>query len=126
MYRLLRAASLWLPPLVLMALIFALSAMPGDDVDHGLAYVLTRKLGHFLGYALLLGLWWRALRTRLEPESAVGLAFAISVSYAVVDEVHQLTVDGRMGTPLDVVIDAAGAGAVAALIVRSRRSRAAA
>ncbi len=123
MHRPLRTAALWLPPLVLMALIFALSAMPGDDVDRGLAYVLTRKLGHFLGYALLLGLWWRALRTRLGLAMAVGVAFAISVSYAVSDEVQQLHVDGRTGTPIDVVIDTAGAGAVAALILL-RRDRA--
>lgn len=123
MHRLLRQAALWLPPLVLMALIFALSAMPSDDVDRGLLYVLSRKLAHFLVYALLLGLWWRALRTRLAPRTAVGVALAISVAYAISDELHQLTVDGRTGTPRDVVIDTAGAATGAALILR-RRTRA--
>jgi hypothetical protein len=120
MHRLLRQASPWLPPLLLMALIFALSAMPGDDVDRGLAYFLSRKLAHFLAYALLLGLWWRALRPRLPLGTAVGVAFAISVAYAVSDELHQLTVDGRTGTPRDVAIDTAGAAAAAALILRRR------
>ncbi len=120
MHRLLRQASPWLPPLLLMALIFALSAMPGDDVDRGLAYFLARKLAHFLVYALLLGLWWRALRARLPLRTAVGMAFAISVAYAVSDELHQLTVDGRTGTLRDVVIDTAGAAGAAALILRQR------
>jgi len=123
MHRLLRAVGPWLAPLLLMALIFALSATPGDDGDHGLAYFLSRKIGHFLEYALLLGLWWRALRTRLTDRTAIGLAFAISLVYAMSDELHQLTVDGRMGTPVDVVIDTAGAATAAALILR-RRGRA--
>ncbi len=120
MHRLLRQASLWLPPLVLMALIFALSAMPGDDVDRGILYFLSRKLAHFLVYALLLALWWRALRTRMALRTAVGVALAISVANAVSDELHQLTVDGRTGTPRDVVIDTAGAATAAALILRRR------
>jgi VanZ family protein len=118
MHRLLRVAALWLPPLLMMALIFALSAMPGDDVDRGLAYLLARKLAHLLAYALLLGLWWRALRTRLPLGKAVGVALAISVAYAVSDELHQLSVDGRIGTPRDVAIDTAGAAGAAALILR--------
>ncbi len=124
MHRLLRAAGLWLPPLLMMALIFALSAMPSDDVDHGLAYLLARKLAHLLAYALLLGLWWRALRTRLPPGKAVGVAFAISVAYAVSDELHQLTVEGRAGTARDVVIDTAGAATAAALVIRRNGGRA--
>lgn len=104
-----------------MALIFALSAMPSDGTEHGLLYFLARKLTHFLEYALLTGLWWRALRTRLPLRSAVGLSFAISVAYAASDELHQLTVAGRTGTPRDVLIDAAGAATVTALIIRRRR-----
>ncbi len=120
MHRVLRAAALWLPPLLLMAVIFALSAMPGDDVDRGLLYFLSRKLAHFLEYALLLGLWWRALRTRMPLRRAVALAFTISVAYAVSDELHQLTVSDRTGTPRDVLIDTAGAATAAALILRRR------
>ena len=120
MQRLLRAAALWLPPLLLMGLIFAFSAMPSDDVDTGLLHFLSRKLAHFVEYALLVGLWWRALRTRLALRSAVGVAFAISVLYAASDEIHQLSVQGRTGTPRDVLIDALGAATSAALILRAR------
>lgn len=117
-----RALAVWLPPLALMGLIFVLSAIPSDDVDRGLAYFLGRKIAHFTEYALLTALWWRALRTRLAARTAVLLAVVISVAYAATDEAHQLRVDGRHGTPVDVLIDTAGAVTAATLIVRRRRS----
>jgi VanZ family protein len=115
-----RALSIWLPPLALMGLIFVLSAMPSDDVDRGLAYFLARKLGHFTEYALLTALWWRALRTGLATRAAVVLSVVVSVAYAATDELHQSTVEGRHGTPVDVLIDSAGALTAAGLIVRRR------
>jgi VanZ family protein len=123
MHRLLREGALWLPPLLLMALIFALSAMPGDGQHHGFLYVFTRKLGHFIEYALLMALWWRALRTRVSVRAAVALGLVLTVGYAVTDELHQLGVDDRNGSPLDVVIDAAGAAAASGLILLRERSR---
>jgi len=118
-----RTLAIWLPPLALMGLIFFLSAQPSDDVDRGLAYVVGRKLGHFTEYALLTALWWRALRTRVADGGAIVAAVAIAVVYACTDELHQTSVDGRYGTPVDVLIDTAGALTAAALIMRSRRSR---
>lgn len=115
-----RALSIWLPPLALMGLIFALSAMPSDDVDRGLAYLIARKLAHFSEYALLTALWWRALRTSVSARAAVVISVVISVAYAATDELHQRTVEGRHGTPVDVVIDSAGALTAAGLIVRRR------
>ena len=67
-----------------------------------------RKAFHFSEYALLAALWWRALRTRLEPRAALVAAFAIAAAYAVTDEIHQTFVDGRVGTPVDVLIDIGG------------------
>jgi len=104
-----------------MAVIFAFSAMPSDVAERGFASVLARKMVHFAEYALLLALWWRALRSKLTPGLALGLAFALTVSYAVTDEVHQTYVDGRIGTPRDVAIDTLGAVTSAALILRRRR-----
>lgn len=115
----------WLPPIAMMALIFALSAMPAGDEDHGLLYLLSRKTAHFAEYALLLALWWRALATGLSDSRALMVALGITVLYAVTDEFHQTFVNGRAGRPLDVAIDTAGALAAAALIARTRlRSRA--
>lgn len=116
------AAALWLPPIALMALIFALSAMPSDDVDRGLLYVIARKAAHFGEYALLTALWWRALRTRTTQSAALAAAVAIAVGYAITDEIHQTFVDGRTGSPVDVLIDTAGAATAAAVLaVRGRR-----
>ena len=103
-----RAAGLWLPPLALMALIFALSSMPSDDPDRGLAHLLLRKTAHFTEYALLAALWWRALRTRVEARTALIAAFSIAAAYAVTDEIHQTFVETRVGSPVDVLIDSPG------------------
>ena len=116
-----RTAALWVPPIALMGLIFGLSAMPSDDVDRGVLYLITRKAAHFTEYALLTALWWRALRTRFTESAALTAAVAIAVGYAITDEIHQTFVDGRTGTPVDVLIDTAGAAAAAALIARRLR-----
>lgn len=109
----------WLPPFLLMALIFALSAQPNLDSGLGTVDLVGRKLVHAGEYALLAFLWWRALRTSVPSRRAVLLALGISVAYAMSDEYHQSFVEGRTGSPIDVAIDTAGAAA-AALLLRRR------
>jgi VanZ family protein len=90
-------------PLAVMAVLWWLSATP--DLGTGLEdwdFVL-RKLGHAGAYATLAVAWLWALGLR-----RAGLALALTVAYAVVDELHQATVPTRHGSPLDVAIDAAG------------------
>jgi VanZ family protein len=101
-----------------MALIFALSAQP--DLNSGLGGwdTLLRKLAHMAEFGLLWFLWLRALRGR-----AV-LAAVIAIGYAITDELHQSSVDGRVGSPVDVAIDAAGVGIAVAVWLWVRRSRA--
>ena len=106
----------WVPtiaPLLLMGLIFYLSAQSSTG-DHPWWEVLLRKLGHVSGYALLTTLWWWALR----GVAARSLLWAVCISfaYACSDELHQTFVDGRTGTPVDVLIDSIGI-AIAALII---------
>jgi VanZ family protein len=48
---------------------------------------------------------------------------AITLAYAAGDEFHQSFVDGRHGTPVDVLIDAAGVGIAVAIHPR-RKARA--
>jgi VanZ family protein len=93
---------------------------------------LIRKGAHVSEYAVLAWLAWRvflAVRRSTEapqPLRAAGLAWGLSVMYAVSDEWHQTFVPTRVGTPSDVMIDAAGAAlglALAALWWRWRRSR---
>ena len=103
-----------LPPLALMAIIFALSAQP--DLNSGLGGwdTVLRKLAHAFAFGLLWWLWLRAL-------GRSWLAAAITLAYAAGDEWHQSFVQGRVGSPLDVAIDAAGI-AIAAALWRNRRS----
>jgi VanZ family protein len=117
---LLRRPDLWLPPIVLMGLIWFFSAQP--SLDSGLGWVDTvgRKLVHFGEYALLGFLWWRLLRTSMPERRAALVALLASSLYAVTDEVHQAFVDGRHGTPVDWAIDTAGAAA-AVLAATARR-----
>ena len=112
-------SALWLPPLALMALIFALSAQPDLNSGLGVADLVGRKLVHFLEYALLAFLWWRPARTRLSSRGAALTALALASLYAASDEWHQSFVEGRHATPLDWAIDSAGA-AVAAWRLGSR------
>ncbi len=87
-------------------------------------HAFLRKAGHLTVYGILAGLWRRALvRERaLSRPAASWTAFAISVAWACVDELHQSTVPSRGGNPVDVVIDAAGAAVV--LLVSSAEKRA--
>ena len=107
-----------MPALALMALIFLLSAQPNLGTGLGAWDLVLRKLAHLTEYALLFVLWVHALRGRRRRTRAA----LIAVAYAVTDELHQTTVDGRVGAPVDVLIDAAGV-ALAALVLHVRRRR---
>jgi len=111
---------LWLPPLLLMGVIFALSAQPSLDSGLGPIDLIGRKLIHFGSYALLCFLWWRALRSVTNDRIAVLLAFVLASGYAITDEFHQTFVEGRHGTPVDWAIDSAGAALVALRLWRTR------
>ena len=91
------------PPLALMAVIFVLSAQP--DLNSGLGGwdTVLRKLAHMAEFGLLYLLWWRALGYGSPLPAA-----AIAIGYAITDELHQTTVEGRVGSPIDVLIDSAG------------------
>ena len=115
---------LWLPPLLLMGVIFALSAQPSLDSGLGVVDLIGRKLIHFGEYALLCFLWWRALATVTTPRRAALLAFLITSGYAATDEFHQTFVEGRHGNPLDWLIDSAGAALVALKLGTRERSAA--
>jgi len=136
----------WAPVLLWMLLIFAGSTslgagsntsrilgpllnffFPGVEPETiaGLRLVI-RKLAHFTEYAVLSALLWRALaRGRAGWQASIaGQAWLLAVLYAMSDEFHQSFVPGRVGTPVDVMIDAAGAaGGLALLWLWGRRGR---
>jgi len=108
------------PPLALMGVIFFLSAQPDLNSGLGTWDTILRKCAHMAEYGLLFLLWWRALGMG-HPLPAV----AIALVYAASDEWHQSFVEGRHGSPTDVLIDAAGvAVALAAVTARRERRRA--
>ncbi len=108
----------WAPPIALMVVIFVLSAQPDLNSGLGTVDLIGRKLIHATEYGLLCFLWWRALRTIATPRAAIVLALGIAVGYAGTDEFHQQYVNGRHATPIDVLIDAVGAGIVAMFLGR--------
>ena len=105
----------FVPPLALMAVIFFFSAQPDLGTGLGVWDTVLRKAAHMAEYGLLWFLWHRALETRT-PWPAV----AITLAYAVSDEYHQSFVEGRHGTPVDVLIDAAGVAIAVALYTRRK------
>jgi VanZ family protein len=104
------------PPLLLMGLIFYLSAQPDLNSGLGTWDAILRKGAHMTEFGLLWFLWTRVVG----PFGAL----AISLAYAASDEFHQTFVDGRHGTPVDWAIDAAGMGIAAALWVAWQMHRA--
>lgn len=111
-----RFLSRWLPVLVWAGLIFGLSSVPDLGTGLGGWDLVLRKFAHAAEYAMLGALLARAT-------GRVGLAFALGTLYAVSDEIHQSFVPGRMGSSLDVAIDAVGVAIGVTLwqLARTRR-----
>jgi VanZ family protein len=101
--------------LVWAALIFAFSSVPDLGTGLGGWDLVLRKLAHAAEFAVLGALLVRAT-------GRAGPALALGVLYAVGDEVHQSFVPGRLGSPVDVAIDAVGV-AVGVAVWQSIRAR---
>ncbi|HEU4768018.1 MAG TPA: VanZ family protein [Pyrinomonadaceae bacterium] len=87
-------------------------------VIHG----VTRKLAHFMEYALLGLLAARTFRGSPRPtlqKRWFFVSLTLIVVYALLDEYHQSFVPSRTGTIYDSLIDMAG-GLTALLVVRRR------
>lgn len=104
-------------PLALMGLIFFLSAQSDPGADIGVVGSILAHAGEFM---LLTLLWAWALGPALGRRALV-VAAAISLAYAISDEIHQGFVPGRDSDPLDVVVDAAGIALACVLVSRLRR-----
>ena len=104
-----------------MAVIFFFSHQPDLSSGLGVWDTIGRKIVHAVEYALLCVLWWRAFAGLTTRGRALAAAAAVSVAYAVTDEIHQTFIEGRHGSPVDVAIDSAGVAA-AAFWLRSRQA----
>ncbi len=107
------AAFLW------MAVIFYLSAQP--DLKSSLPSFydyIARKFAHAIEYGILFYFWSRVFKN---IKQSLLLAASITLFYAVSDEWHQTFVHGRVGSPVDVLIDMLGMGLVFLYIKKPRR-----
>ncbi|MEY3442787.1 MAG: hypothetical protein RLZZ519_1068 [Bacteroidota bacterium] len=118
-----------LPAIVWMGMIFSFSNQPGGGsgalsrlIMSYLAKVgidfqawfgehavwVLRKCAHFTEYMILFFLLMLAFSVRWERKTARWCALLGTFLYAASDEFHQLFIPGRVGDPLDVMIDTSG------------------
>ena len=88
-------------------------------------HFITRKVAHFMEYAILGFLAARAFRT--SPRPAIRqrwflISAVLVVVFALLDEYHQSFVPNRTGTIYDSLIDMAG-GLTALIFLRKRATR---
>ncbi len=98
---------LWLPLLSWMGLIFYLSAQP--DLPHaGLGWwdLVVSSGAHTFVFGVLAILWIRALDGK---RHAALVTLALTLAYALSDELHQVFVPGRHADPWDLFCDSLGA-----------------
>jgi VanZ family protein len=100
----------YLPALLWMAVIFALSSQSALPPPPGISSTIASVIGHLVIYftlacllAFALAPDWRLTRTRMVT------VIVICVFYGVSDEIHQSFVEGRTASVFDVVVDAVGA-----------------
>ena len=103
----------WAPPLLYMALIFAVSSMEQPPLPMPKFEWLTiDKLYHFIEYLILGGLLaWAFVKAKppVVPSAWIwSLAAVISILYGASDEWHQTFVPGRFATLADWVADVLG------------------
>ena len=106
----------YLPPTLWAGFIFFLSAqgiLP--SFEFSTLDFIFKKSSHMFVYGVLYFLLWRAVRLTIPgPHRAIHwiLPMALTLLYAISDELHQNTVPGRYGTFRDVGYDMLGAGIV--------------
>jgi VanZ family protein len=101
----------WWPALLMMALIFIASSIPGTTMPHFGEFDLSfKKMGHAMGYGLLAAAYLRALNPGGNPSGRrIRLSVLLALLYAISDECHQIFTPGRSASPFDVMIDMVGA-----------------
>jgi VanZ family protein len=132
-------ARYWLPPLLWTALIWGASSDLGsaDNTAGPVAWFVTalfpwataaqielvhgivRKCSHLTEYAILAALWFRTFYAgrRLPSSSSALAALALTIAWAIIDEVHQSFVPSRTASALDVLVDSIGAALVLFIVV---------
>lgn len=118
---------LWGSALLLwMTVIFFFSSLSGSAYPYEapLLYYVERKGAHVLEYAVLMFFTARFIRLcfpRETFEKIIYLAAALSLTYGVSDEIHQLFVPYRQGRITDVLIDGVGVIVMAGMLVLAKK-----
>jgi VanZ family protein len=87
-------------------------------LDNSVANFLVRKTAHFTVYFVLAFCLANSLKFYIQKYKPLFLsAWATAALYGVTDEIHQHFVPGRVMSPADIAINAAGALAGAAFVV---------
>lgn len=92
--------------LIWMGVIFYFSSIP--DLRSNLPSFwdfVFRKIAHMVEYGVLFILLSRSMQ---RSYWSVLIAIVLAISYAFLDEVHQLFVPGRTGSAADILVDAVG------------------
>ncbi len=103
---------LWLPVGLWCATIFYLSSLPNLATPWGTWDIILRKIAHITEYGILAFLMWRAIfySIKINLTKTYAWSGALSLLYAVSDEIHQSFVPTRNGSIYDILIDAFGIG----------------
>jgi VanZ family protein len=99
----------WLPVIIYCLLIFIQSSYPSPESIPALPYI--DKILHFVAYAILGVLFFRAFRTQRFKENinlVIVLSILSSSLYGLSDEVHQYFVPHRNADIMDFLADVAG------------------
>jgi len=103
----------WLPVFLWALVIFTLSNFPTQKTSEIFWQdFILKKTAHFIEYAFLFVLVYRALRNTREGTMTAQIIFVtliLVILYAMTDEYHQTFILGREGTVRDILIDTLGA-----------------
>ncbi|REK67104.1 MAG: hypothetical protein C6P35_05815 [Cohnella sp.] len=113
----------WLPALICMAAIFILSSRTGDELDTVLPWAQMLFPGlesfdpaHYVAYFALALCFAYGFGFRRMNGPRCALIVLMSVAYGLTDEWHQTFVPKRTADPSDLLHDAIGAAAAAAIV----------
>src|SRR5215217_7616595 len=119
----------WLALAVWLVVILFNSSVPGAPMPtSGLLSTLISKVGHLVEYGVLGWLAWRALiepggGVSPRPLTGIALVLGAGLVFAGLDELRQLFVPGRGGSPLDSLLDLVALVVTLALLQRTARGR---
>ncbi len=100
----------WIPAIIVMAAIFALSSVPGNDLNAvGLGKPSIHTDGHFMMFLVLCLAYYKATKNIFH-------SIMLSILFAVSDETHQLFTPLRTSHFIDIFTDTFGAMIAGGLI----------